>query len=100
MKTEKIKTIIIIAFFIILLCGIISYVSFNMGKSSKLKEMATNGEFAANVPVLLNNEVFLNNETNVTEVKTFRLQDYFVTIIDYNKLQTDCQNYINQIQGK
>jgi len=94
MEKETIKTITIIAFFIILLCGIISYVSFNMGQSSKLKEMATNGEFSANVPV------FLNNETNITEVKTFRLQDYFVTIIAYNKLQTDCQDYINQLQGR
>jgi len=92
MEIEKIKTIIIIAFAVILVGGIISYISFNQGQNSKLKELANNGEFVVNVP--------LGNDTSVTEIKTFRLQDFFVTIEAYNKLQTDCQSAINQLTRK
>ena len=89
MEKETIKTITIIAFAVILLGGAIGYFSFNAGQNSKLKELADNNEFPVNFQV--------DNET--TELRTFRLQDYFVTIEAYNKLNTDCQTYINQLTG-
>ena len=92
MRTEKIKTIALIVLSTLIVGGVIGYISFNQGQNSKLIELAEKGEFAVNVP--------LNNNTNITELKTFRLQDFFVTIEAYNKLQTDCQSVINQLSNK
>ena len=92
MEKETIKTIALVICGLLILGSAVSYFSFKAGQNSKLEELANNGEFSVKVPV--------GNDTSVTELRTLRLQDFFVTTEAHNKLYNDCQATINQLTGR